>query len=227
MWRFILLTFGFLGWSFYELSGGSAYQPLEGSRQHVAALKKAQAEAAKARVAKLDAAHEARQTALVWPSDDSLPENALGFAVLGGGSGTDDAAGDAVVTRAAVNLDSLPRITITRSQPATSPKGDIQRVTLTSAGADPVLAPETASIAPAVVQSEDPVLDIRTVQGRKVNMRMGPGTKYNVVGKLTGGTEVEVLQEPGNGWVKLRVVETRRVGWMADYLVTAAVTASR
>ena len=28
MTRFILLTFGFLGWSFYELSGGADYEPL-------------------------------------------------------------------------------------------------------------------------------------------------------------------------------------------------------
>ena len=33
MWRFILLTFAFLGWSFFELSGGFGYQPAANSIQ--------------------------------------------------------------------------------------------------------------------------------------------------------------------------------------------------
>ena len=37
MWRFILVTFGFLFFAFYELSGGADYAPKDGSRQAVAA----------------------------------------------------------------------------------------------------------------------------------------------------------------------------------------------
>ena len=66
------------------------------------------------------------------------------------------------------------------------------------------------------------IADIRTISGNNVNMRMGPGTRYNVVAKLRRETEVQVLQNPGNGWLKLRVVESGRVGWMAEFLVTAA-----
>lgn len=33
MWRLILISFGFVGWGFYELSGGSAYEPRPDSIQ--------------------------------------------------------------------------------------------------------------------------------------------------------------------------------------------------
>jgi uncharacterized protein YgiM (DUF1202 family) len=64
--------------------------------------------------------------------------------------------------------------------------------------------------------------DLRNVSASRVNMRQGPGTDFNVVAKLTLGTEVEVLRDQGDGWVKLRVVDSGRVGWMADHLLTAA-----
>src|SRR6056297_3837856 len=38
MWRFILVTFAFLGWSFYELSGGADYTPRTNSIQARALL---------------------------------------------------------------------------------------------------------------------------------------------------------------------------------------------
>ena len=38
MWRFIIVSFAFLGWSFYELSGGSDYRPSANSIQTRALL---------------------------------------------------------------------------------------------------------------------------------------------------------------------------------------------
>nr|WP_285813429.1 SH3 domain-containing protein [Lutimaribacter sp. EGI FJ00013] len=54
-------------------------------------------------------------------------------------------------------------------------------------------------------------------------MRMGPGTKFNVATTLRRGDLVEVLDDPGTGWLNLRVVDTGRVGWIADFLVTAGL----
>lgn len=223
MWRFIAISFAFLGWSFYELSGGAEYQPLDGSRQHVAALKRAKAEAVRTKLAKMDAEQDARVASAVWPTTegaDKIGISPVGFAVLSGASSQSD-----TVTRASVDLDSLPRITITRSvaAPVAAPASKVERITLTSNGASAAQA-DTAQVAQVVKASLDqaPAKDIRRINGNRVNMRMGPGTKYSVASKLSGGTEVEVLQEPGNGWLKLRVLDTGRVGWMADYLVTAA-----
>jgi len=33
MWRFVLVSFVFLGWAFYEMSGGADYRPAPGSLQ--------------------------------------------------------------------------------------------------------------------------------------------------------------------------------------------------
>jgi hypothetical protein len=33
---------------------------------------------------------------------------------------------------------------------------------------------------------------------------------------------VIVLNDPGEGWIRLRVVETGRIGWMAETLLTLA-----
>lgn len=67
-----------------------------------------------------------------------------------------------------------------------------------------------------------PAREIRTVTGSRVNMRNGPGTNFSVVTKLSRGQEVVVLQNTGDGWLKLQVVDTNRIGWMADFLVTAS-----
>jgi hypothetical protein len=64
--------------------------------------------------------------------------------------------------------------------------------------------------------------DFRRVTGNSVNMRSGPGTDYQRLGSLSKGTEIMVLEEPGNGWVMLEVVSTGETGWMADWLITAS-----
>ena len=52
-----------------------------------------------------------------------------------------------------------------------------------------------------------------------MNVRGGPGTNFDVVGKLTRGTEVEVLAENVDGWVEMRSVDGATLGWMADFLL--------
>ena len=41
----------------------------------------------------------------------------------------------------------------------------------------------------------------------------------NISFTIKPGEKVAILQEPGNGWLKLRVVETNRIGWLAASLV--------
>ena len=92
----------------------------------------------------------------------------------------------------------------------------IARVTLLT---DPVAAPVTVRARPEMAPKAK---DVRTILKSRVNMRMGPGTSFNVLTKLDQGMEVEVLQEPGNGWMKLRIVESGQVGWMSASLVSTA-----
>jgi uncharacterized protein YgiM (DUF1202 family) len=63
-------------------------------------------------------------------------------------------------------------------------------------------------------------LDIRTVSGNRVNVRGGPSTNFSVVSKLIRGDAVEILEDNGNGWVKMRSVLTGEEGWMADFLLS-------
>lgn len=79
---------------------------------------------------------------------------------------------------------------------------------------------EVAAVVEPVVE-EDPV-DMRKVTAARVNMRQGPGQHFSVVAKLNSGDEVQILQDPGDGWLKLKVQESDRVGWMADFLLTAS-----
>ena len=54
-------------------------------------------------------------------------------------------------------------------------------------------------------------------------MRNGPGTSYSVVATLSRDTEVEVLRDPGQGWVKLQVVDSGRIGWMSARLLSTPI----
>jgi len=64
--------------------------------------------------------------------------------------------------------------------------------------------------------------DLRTVRGNRVNVRGGPGTDYEVVIRLGRGDAVEILQDNGDGWVKMRPLEGGPEGWMADFLLTSS-----
>ena len=63
-------------------------------------------------------------------------------------------------------------------------------------------------------------LDIRAVTSNRVNVRGGPGTNFDIVGKLVRGAEVEILSDAGTGWVEMRSLDGQTIGWMADFLLS-------
>ena len=189
MWRFILTTFAFLGWAFFELSGGTDYEP-------------------RSRAPQSDQRAEAPR------SDENT-----------------------AITRAQSDLDTLPDAKVTLAAATAKAVRAADQVGVASLGVTTVkaAAPQTAQTPAAQTQTAkakpvsftapsttDAALDLRQINGSRVNLRLGPGTESNKIGQLLRGTEVEILQDPGNGWVKLRVLETKRIGWMADHLVTAS-----
>ncbi|MBU2983621.1 SH3 domain-containing protein [Lentibacter algarum] len=178
MWRFIVVTFGLLGFSFYELSGGADYAPADGSRQALAAER-----------------HEAEAQRLLAEAQ-SKPTAPTPAPVITA------AQGEAVIV-----LASVTQQTEAPQKPeATTPT-------------TPVVDPDKLADVTALSQA---ATDIREVTGNRVNLRKGPGTDYAAVGKLTRGQAVQVLADTGDGWLKLRVVETGRIGFMADFLLTAS-----
>lgn len=67
---------------------------------------------------------------------------------------------------------------------------------------------------------ENSAADIREVTGTRVNMRDGPGTTYPVIGRATLGQKVEVLNDSGNGWLRLRTVSGQQTGWISASLIS-------
>lgn len=204
MWRFIFVTFAFLGSAFYFLSGGGNYVPAPNSIQA-----RAQAEGS---------------TLFAWP--DPAPTQTR---VADAAPDTSKTPDDNTVSRAVVSLSDL----------SLAAKAQTGAVRLQLASADsrqfPLPLPTEAAAYLDVETSDDiamaiardvtvasPIADVRKVTGSNVNMRSGPGTKFSRLARLSGGTAVAVLRDPGDGWLKIRVVETGRVGWMADWLVTAS-----
>lgn len=151
--KFIIGTFLFLGFGFYQLSGGADFQPQQAVVEDIAA---------------------AEEAPLAVPFDQ--PQ----------------------VTRAA-----------TIEIPAIAPEQEAQIV---AASLElPVIEPAAESLN----------VDLRAVSGSRVNMRTGPGTDYGVLDKLVRGTQAEVIEVTGDGWARIRVVETGQVGWMAERLLDA------
>ena len=184
MWRFILVTFGFLFFAFYELSGGADYAPKDGSRQAVAA----------------ERAHAAEQKRLAFLQAKPREKAPLPVAaeVITGGDDT--------LVLASAGGSALPL-----------PKPNA--VTLDQAVIDVAKAENLTEVAASASTNTAFGDDIREVTGGRVNLRRGPGTNFKAVDRLTRGEQVLVLSEE-NGWVKLRVLETGRIGYMADFLVS-------
>jgi len=202
MWRLIVITFGFLGIAFYQLSGGADYAPSEGSRQH-AALTAAQPVAV-------------TEAATISPAKPATPPQNRAKIVLA--SAEDDVA----------KSDAGKRLRLTLNSEST-PKADLSDTTgVTTVVADPAKIERLVAAAATSVHTAEPSSetltsqDVRVVKSARVNMRSGPGKEFEVLGKLTRGTEVAVLRDDGDGWVKLRVIDSGTVGWMADFLLVAS-----
>ncbi|SEP70701.1 SH3 domain-containing protein [Loktanella sp. DSM 29012] len=62
---------------------------------------------------------------------------------------------------------------------------------------------------------------IREVAARAVNMRSGPSTAFDVIDTLPQGTQAEIMDSDGTGWVRVYIPGTGQTGWMAERLLTA------
>lgn len=199
MLRFIFLTLAFLAWAFYELSGGADFDPIE------------------TRMARIDVPAEVEEEKLetVLAAEASAPA---------------PVAED--VTRVSLNLttvDDVLRPEPTLRTQAARPTPAIEEEVIEALSEEeptiilPSLVTDSVVITPVEFGSDAQAVDsndIRAVTGNRVNVRGGPGTGYSIVSRLVRGEEVEILQDPGNGWVKMRPVSGGTVGWMADFLLS-------
>ncbi len=75
--------------------------------------------------------------------------------------------------------------------------------------AAPVVVSTPEPVAVAVVAIPEPAPEperiIWFVTGSRVNVRGGPSTNYQVLGKVTYGEAAEIVSDPDADWVKIRI----------------------
>lgn len=200
MKRFMLLTFVFLGWSYWELSGGSEFEPrspeVAESVAPEADRKTAQSTAARAPVQVPVKAPKAPKPARVSAADTGKSE--------------------------VIKIRAVP-------SPATADSLENPEITLISLEQSPDQVAQPLSQlnqggvlqAPAIGPSATPTADApRSIAANRVNMRAGPGTNHEVLIRLSRGTPVEVLSDSGDGWLRLRAQGSDQIGWIAADLVS-------
>lgn len=195
---YVWLTFAALGLGYYELSGGESFTPGDNGVSVFAKVTPAPTEFLPdtQRVTRLSLVEDAG----LAPNSDDTPASqeqvALEAAVL-------------TALRSEESAIAVPSAEMRVSM--VLPVAELENADLVNAVAD---AQDAAPQEAPVVE-----LDMRLVNGSRVNLRQGPGQNHAVLDKLSKGTKVQILSDPGQGWVQLQVVPQGVVGWTADYLL--------
>ena len=217
MARFIMLTFGFLGWAFYEMSGGADFQPVSAQLAAAApAVEETVAPKPAPKIVAIAPKIVKFKSAKAAPVDTTPP-------------GFDNLVTNAVVRTTDATLISASMTTVDDAVTAAeAPLANEVSYVPVNAGFT-VSSQDTPAIIPslitpndtgaAVINTSGPV-DLRSVAGNSVNVRGGPGTDYGVVTRLSRGDTVEIISDNGNGWVQMRPLNGGPEGWMADFLLT-------
>ncbi|MEW9918459.1 SH3 domain-containing protein [Marimonas sp. MJW-29] len=216
MTRFILISFGFLGWAFYEMSGGAEFDP---------------SDIREARLAVLEEEKPASKQATPAPEQMPVVLDSAPKVMVDTDPPRRNSTDDSEVTRVSLNLTSLQSVLEPESDEGAAPGA----VSQPSATAVPQNAPiitssaDTPAIIPSLIAPNDGLVieasepteaeDIRTVSGNRVNVRGGPGTNFDVVASLVRGDEVIVLEDNGDGWVRFESVDGNTGGWLAEFLL--------
>ena len=159
MKSYVWLTFAFMGWGYYEMSGGADFVPDE----------------------RVTAAVEVEAPEIVARADTTT-----------------------LLSVSSSNIIALPTTATAVVEVAVAD----------------VAALEAAEVVEVVAPVVEPTLDIRQVGGSRVNMRMGPGTDFDVITTLDSGTALEVLEVNADGWANVSTVDRGLEGWMAERLLT-------
>ncbi|MGY3438652.1 MULTISPECIES: SH3 domain-containing protein [unclassified Marinovum] len=236
MKTYIWLTFAFLGWGYYEASGGADFQPgnANAASNEVVAEASEIRPAAPARIALASdrstrpgsTEHQLEAALLVAlrnsSSDAIQPQtlsNAGNIQTVAFRAESDTVAKTPrgprhIRVSAEVDAPSEDMFAaVTESAPEATPRPRLRPANLETAQATTVVP--TISTSGLV---EDQTM---TKVVSRANLRLGPGTNFPVLDTLSGGSEVRVLRRTNDGWIKLKSSENGRIGWMADFLVAA------
>ena len=194
MGKFIVIAFAFLTLAFYELSDGADFDSdaLRSRRVEAGPIKQGLPKISDVGVTEETPEIVAKETVTNLVSDEKI-----------------DATVSAVLIEDAVDIEVTQASLVIEAKDENTSSIILPRL---------IEQPEAID-ALSSTQGSD-VLDVRTVTSNSVNVRGGPGTDYEVVGRLTRGAEVEVLIDDGNGWVEMRSMDGDTFGWMAIFLLS-------
>ncbi|WP_370304076.1 SH3 domain-containing protein [Pseudooceanicola sp.] len=211
--RYVFLSFLFMGWAFYELSGGADFKP---------APRPAVTAQATPEPARPEPPITPAITAALTPQP-VRPQRPQGREALVTAASVTEGA----VYRRAQAEANIAEIRATLQQglpvfPDTQPRESVQVASLADLAATPPSdepdLPEVTAVRPAPVAEAD----LREVVATRVNMRAGPSLDDDIIDRLERGHQVEILENNGKGWLRLRSLPDDRVGWIAERLVSAA-----
>lgn len=197
MWRFLLISFAVLGWSFYELSGGSDYAPVENSIQ----MRGDPARPPAQRPEPEESPREDRTLAEIEALMDQLGQ-------------TEAATDEQAAALAAARSDGMSIIEAEASRPKAELL-DLPKPEKPEEGVPAIDAAVAAAMGEVTV-SPDQIL---WVKESVVDLHTGPGLDFDTVTQITKGTEVAILENPGHGWLNVRVMGSYQTGWLAEWLV--------
>ncbi len=210
MKRFVVLSFVFLGFAFYVLSGGSEYEPVPNSLQAQAKLPP-----------------EDRIGYRAPAEPDAQPESARTLAeveaVIDGLSETEANTEELSLTLATARSDATGLL----EAEANRPKAELLTMDLPEETFEIEIRTEPdeteeaidAAVAAALGEITFDDSQIRWVKETIIDLRTGPGLSFDRVTQVTKGTEVAILEDPGHGWLNVQLVDGFQTGWVAEWLL--------
>ena len=223
--RYIWISFLFLAWVFYEVSGGADFTP--GGEEQLQVAEAATATRSSSLIAAASAetapARERRNVDIIRlittraEKTKQQPEPQSDPLVIKTSAEVVNAGRRLPTIQASSDTDQSPAFgNSTERQIKVASLGDmVMPASLTGAEAD-----DMVEVRPAAASA-----DIRRIVATRVNMRAGPGTQNDVLARLDRGEEVEVLGSNDAGWLRLRTLSDDQVGWIAARLVGPAIDA--
>ncbi|MEM8979851.1 MAG: SH3 domain-containing protein [Pseudomonadota bacterium] len=236
MWRFMMVCFLLLGWGFYELSGGSdfALETRGTAQASTSSLVPTETEAVTPVVTNLETPSTGVQQASLLVTTPTVAATSFvdGQSDLGiaqspsievsalSPSGAPRVDPVAVNTAIEAALDSAPTETTSPSAAADTTLALVQVEELPT-----VRETETASTQLETLEATAPRQnrsdDMRTVTANRMNFRAGPGTNFDIIGKVVNGDVTYVLETNGAGWARVEL-EDGTQGWLAERFLSAS-----
>lgn len=232
MSRFVLVSFAFLGWGFFELSGGASFTPPVRPATVETPLAQPANTSPTGRDISVSATSLVTRTGIEQRQRDLVRSRFLETQV----SARAEPQAALRTADAGLALDPAGGDSADSSQPAQNPapripanlitaglgSGGLQLASLEAGiggGLEEDAQEQRTPPVPATGITE-PEPDLRSIRAARVNMRQGPGTAYPIVTRLLAGDEVVVIADSGTGWLHLRTPDNQHFGWIAASLVS-------